>query len=71
MTARLLLILGVVLAAAAILFSGRYQLVGSESGVYRLDRMTGSVQMCLPKKDHPFSLNCSGEVDDWVSAPKK
>jgi hypothetical protein len=70
--ARLMLISTAVLIAAAILFSGRYQIVaGSESGIFRLDRMTGSVQMCLPKKDHPFHLDCSGEVDDWIAVPKR
>jgi hypothetical protein len=64
-------LIGGMLIAVAVLFSGRYQLVATESGIFRLDRVTGSVQMCLPKKDHPFHLACAGEIDDWVAVPKK
>lgn len=59
------------IVAAAILMATRFQLVASDGGIYRLDRITGAVHMCLPMKNHAFDLACSGEFDDWAAVPKK
>lgn len=62
----------VTILAGAILVSWRFELVGvANTGVYRLDRFTGAVKMCLPKKSNAFELDCSGNIDDWVSVPTK
>jgi hypothetical protein len=56
--------------AAAILISMRFQIIAAgDSGIYRLDRITGAMHICLPVKDHPFDLACPG--DDWVKVPSK
>ncbi len=40
------LVLGICIIAAA--FVGRYEIASEESAIFRIDRMTGRVEACLP-----------------------
>jgi len=71
--------LGLVGVALAIIDVGlvllffRYELVIGGGGpvVYRFDRWSGTVNLCLPNPTSPLSLNYSGRARDFTSQPTK
>jgi hypothetical protein len=58
-------IIATILLVAIVLFF-RFELVTADHTLFRLDRWSGTVTVCLAENDNPLQYRCSGKVSDWV-----